>query len=126
MDSKINWEEFYRPYLQNMKRVGTDKIQGLCPFHDDTRPSFWFNINNGCFKCEACAETGNGITFLEKKEGIDRKEANNRLKKLAGEGKYTLEEYSEQKHLPLDYLKSLGLKNFREVLLFPTMMKVDK
>lgn len=126
LDSKINWEEFYRPYIKNMKKVGENKIQGLCPFHNDSHPSFWFNINNGCFKCEACGERGNGLTFLEKIEGIDRQEAYERLRKAAGETddqakaeKYTVEDYCTQKHLPLKLIEALGVRNFRGGIAIP-------
>lgn len=121
LDHKINWVQFYSQYFKQLKKVGQNKMQGLCPFHDDTRPSFWFNIENGLWKCEACGESGNGQTFLEKIEKIDSKEAYQRLLKLAGEYKepkkkrkrYTVEDYCKAKRLPLDFVTSLGVKNGR-------------
>lgn len=126
LDSKINWIEFYSFYLKNLKKTGQNKMIAKCPFHDDNHASFWFNTNNGCFKCEACGESGNGQTFLEKIESIDKKEAYQRLLKLAGEykepekkDKFSLEYYSELKQLPLDFLKSLQIQNSRNGIVIP-------
>lgn len=120
IDAKINWIEFYSQYFKQLKKAGQNKMQGLCPFHEDTKPSFWFNTENGCWKCEACGESGNGQTFLEKIEKIDSKEAYNRLLKIAGEyqeprkkKKYTIEDYCEDKHFPVDFISSLGVRNGR-------------
>lgn len=126
LDSKINWNEFYGAYIKKLKKVGTNKMQGLCPFHDDHNASFWFNTVNGCFKCEACGESGNGQTFLEKIENIDSKESYKRLLKLAGEyrepqkkEKFTLEYYSEMKQLPLEFLSNLQIKNSKNGIIIP-------
>lgn len=127
IESKINWLEFYSNYLQGMKKTGANKMSSACSFHNDNHPSFWFNINNGCFKCEACGESGNGQTFLEKKEGLSSGEAYQRILKLAGEymepgkseEKYTLEHYSKQKKLPMEFLNSLKLKNYRDGIEIP-------
>lgn len=96
-------------------------MQGLCPFHPDTHPSFWFNIENGLWKCEACGESGNGQTFLEKIEKLAPKEAYQRLLEIAGETKktkqqqkkYTIEDYCGEKRLPLEFIASLGVTNGR-------------
>ena len=126
LDSKINWSDFYKKYVKKLKKTGSNKIQGLCPFHDDHNASFWFNTVNGCFKCEACGESGNGQTFLEKIENIDSKEAYKRLLKLAGEyrepekkEKFTLKYYSEMKKLPLEFLSDLQIKNTRNGIVIP-------
>ncbi|WAM33268.1 DUF927 domain-containing protein [Caldicellulosiruptor morganii] len=120
LDKHIDYERFYSRYLTNMRRTGTDKISARCPFHDDQHNSFWFRIANGCWKCEAGCGQGNAVTFLERMEKINRKEAYKMLLKEAGlldkseekKGKmrYTLEDYSQEKKLPLDFLKRLGLK----------------
>lgn len=126
LDLKINWNEFYTAHIKKLKKVGTNKMQGLCPFHDDHNASFWFNTVNGCFKCEACGVSGNGQTFLEKIENIDSKESYKRLLKLAGEykepekkEKFTLEYYSEMKQLPVEFLSSLQIKNVKNGIVIP-------
>ncbi len=126
LDNKINWEQFYRPYIKNLKPTGNDKMVGLCPFHDDKKPSFWFNAKNGCWKCEACGEQGNGQTFLQKIENLDKTEAYKKLLSIANVApvqrpKYTLQNYSEEKCLPLDFLTNLGIKNGKLGISIPYM-----
>ena len=114
IDENIDYERFYSKYLKNMKRTGTDKFQAQCPFHDDQHNSFWFRINNGCWKCEAGCGSGNAVTFLARVEKISQKEAYKILLKEAGlldksderKGKmrYTLEDYSQEKKLPIEFL----------------------
>lgn len=48
-----------------LKRHGKDFI-GLCPFHDDTRPSFNVSTTKNICKCFACGEGGTPISFIEK------------------------------------------------------------
>ncbi|WP_241243638.1 CHC2 zinc finger domain-containing protein [Caldicellulosiruptor changbaiensis] len=117
IDEYINYERFYSKYLKNMKRTGTDKISAQCPFHDDQHPSFWFNINNGCWKCEAGCGSGNAVTFLARVEKISQKEAYKILLKEAGlfeedkkkgkKMKYTLENYSKEEKLPIEFLTNV-------------------
>lgn len=42
---------------------------GLCPFHDDKKPSMHVEPVKGIFKCFACGEGGNVYTFLMKLNG---------------------------------------------------------
>ncbi|MCB0713954.1 MAG: DNA primase [Ignavibacteriae bacterium] len=42
---------------------------GLCPFHDDKRPSMHVEPVKGIFKCFSCGEGGNVFTFLMKRNG---------------------------------------------------------
>jgi len=129
-DRLINWERFYARYLDNMKPCSTNKVTARCPFHDDQHNSFWFNVDNGLWKCEACGKSGNAQTFLELYEKIDSREAYKKLMIEAGlwdeEGKkktklqkYTLEDYAEEKKLPLDFLQSLGLKTIKSGVQIP-------
>ncbi|AFK87724.1 DNA primase/helicase [Thermoanaerobacterium phage THSA-485A] len=129
LDSKINWSQFYSNYFKTMKPAGQNKMLVKCPFHDDQHASMWFNTTNGLWKCEACGASGNGQTFLEKIENIDGKEAYKRLLKIAGEYKepqkkvikYTVEDYCNEKHLPLEYIASLGIKNGKVGISIPYM-----
>jgi uncharacterized protein (DUF927 family) len=117
LDKHIDYERFYSRYLKNMKKTGTDKISAQCPFHDDQHNSFWFRIQNGCWKCEAGCGSGNAIMFLEKIEKISGKEAYKKLLKEAGLlkddekkeklMKYTLDDYSKEKKIPLEFLSQI-------------------
>ena len=46
-----------------LRRTGKNWL-GLCPFHDDKRPSFNVEPVRGIYKCFACGKGGNVFTFL--------------------------------------------------------------
>lgn len=47
---------------------------GLCPFHDDKKPSFCVSPTKKIYKCFACDEGGDALTFLLKTRNQDFKE----------------------------------------------------
>lgn len=49
----------------NLKKKGANFV-GLCPFHDDTSPSLSVSVSKQIFKCFACGESGNIISYLMK------------------------------------------------------------
>jgi DNA primase len=51
-----------------LRRAGKNWI-GLCPFHDDQKPSFNVEPVKGIYKCFACGKGGNVFTFLMEKNG---------------------------------------------------------
>ena len=53
-------------YLRHTRMAGPDNIIALCPFHQDSSPSFAMNIHNGLYICYACGEKGNLRSFLTK------------------------------------------------------------
>jgi DNA primase len=52
---------------------------GRCPFHDDQHPSFNVSEEKGVFHCFGCGASGDVITFIQRMEGIDFKQAINKL-----------------------------------------------
>jgi len=58
----------------NLRKAGTN-YKGLCPFHDDTTPSFMVSPSRQICKCFACGEGGNAVNFLMKHEQITYPEA---------------------------------------------------
>ena len=48
-----------------LKKTGKDHV-GLCPFHDDHKPSLRVTGGKGLFRCPACGATGNVIQFVAK------------------------------------------------------------
>lgn len=52
-----------------LKRRGENYV-GLCPFHTDSRPSFYVSPRKNICKCFACGEGGNTISFVEKHEKV--------------------------------------------------------
>jgi DNA primase len=61
-----------------LKKQGAD-YTGLCPFHEDTKPSFRVTPAKGLFHCMSCGAAGNVIQFVAKKENLTLKEAALRL-----------------------------------------------
>jgi DNA primase len=51
-----------------LKRAGTGRWKGLCPFHSEKTPSFNVDENRHYFYCFGCREKGDVIGFLEKIE----------------------------------------------------------
>ena len=48
---------------------------GLCPWHDDTRPSLQVNPERQSFKCWVCDVGGDVFSFVMKMEGVSFPEA---------------------------------------------------
>ena len=61
-----------------LKKQGADYV-GLCPFHEDTKPSLRVTPVKGLWHCMACGAAGNVIQFVAKKENLTAKEAAMRL-----------------------------------------------
>lgn len=57
-----------------LKRRGANWI-GLCPFHNDRRPSFYVSQAKGICKCFACGEGGSAVNFIMKHEQLSYPEA---------------------------------------------------
>ena len=63
------------------ERLGLQVIahKGLCPFHDDTRPSLTFHIGRNRFRCFVCDAHGGVIDLVRGVKGLSFKEACNWL-----------------------------------------------
>ena len=70
------------------KRVNLTKkggrMVGLCPFHSEKTPSFHVRDDEGYYHCFGCGVSGDAITFLREKEGMDFMEAVRLLADMAG------------------------------------------
>ncbi len=51
-------------HLKRVRMSGSNNIVALCPFHDDSNPSFSMSLVNGLFICFSCGEKGNFRKFL--------------------------------------------------------------
>ncbi|RJP30713.1 MAG: DNA primase [Actinobacteria bacterium] len=69
-------------YVQ-LKKAGR-YFKGLCPFHDEKTPSFMVDPSKQLYHCFGCGEGGNVFTFLKKKEGLDFRDAVERLASRIG------------------------------------------
>lgn len=67
----------------NLVRKGREMV-GLCPFHDDHKPSLYVNPDKQIFKCFACSAGGDVIKFVQMREGLSFIRAVERLAERAG------------------------------------------
>lgn len=66
-----------------LERKGKEFV-GLCPFHDDHKPSMFVNPVKGIFKCFACGAGGDVIKFVQMRENLSFPQALERLANRAG------------------------------------------
>jgi DNA primase len=69
-------------YVQ-LRRQGRNFV-GLCPWHDDSRPSLHVNPDRQSFKCWVCDVGGDVFSFVMKAEGMEFREALEMLAERAG------------------------------------------
>ena len=65
----------YSRFAENYLKV--DSVSGeesicLCPFHDDRKPSFQFNLSSGLYICFSCGAAGS-IRSLERRFGVSHR-----------------------------------------------------
>src|SRR6266850_4322963 len=63
-----------------LRKSGTNRYMGLCPFHSEKSPSFTVHVVHQFYKCFSCGAGGDVVKFVMEKEGISFYEA---LKSLA-------------------------------------------
>jgi DNA primase len=66
-----------------LKRKGREML-GLCPFHEDHRPSLNVNPGKQIFKCFACGAGGDVFKFVQMRENLTFPQAIRRLAERAG------------------------------------------
>lgn len=67
----------------SLKRKGREWL-GLCPFHEDHRPSLYVNPDKQIYKCFACGAGGDVLKFVQMREGLTFPQAIERLAERAG------------------------------------------
>ena len=67
----------------SLKRKGREMV-GLCPFHDDHRPSMNVNPVKQIFKCFSCGAGGDVFKFIQMRENLTFPQAIERLAERAG------------------------------------------
>ncbi len=117
LDQVVDYLAEYTAVIQKYK-ITEDSLTGLCPFHQDKNDSFSADLKTGKWHCFSEDEGGNFVTFWAKYRGIDTKEAYREIlekygvaqerpkPQVGGLGSYTLEQYSFDKRLPADFLRS--------------------
>ena len=78
----------------SLKKKGREMV-GLCPFHDDHRPSMNVNSVKQIFKCFSCGAGGDVFKFVQMRENLTFPQAIERLAERAG-----IRLQKRQKHVP--------------------------
>lgn len=77
----------------NLRPLG-QTYKGLCPFHDDSRPSFTVDPRWQNYRCWSCGKHGDVIQFIQEHDRVDFREALELLARRAG---ITLEKTSDSR-----------------------------
>jgi DNA primase len=77
-----------------LRQVGKT-YKGLCPFHDDSRPSFDVDPSRQRYRCWACGKFGDVFTFIQEIDRVSFLEARELLAKRVG---ITLEKKGANPH----------------------------
>jgi len=66
MANEMELMGLFEKHVNKIRQSGNNNYVGLCPYHDDNKSSFSFEVTNGGqFICFACDETGNAIKFAK-------------------------------------------------------------
>jgi DNA primase len=80
-----------------LRRSGPNRYLGLCPFHQETTPSFNVHRVHQFYKCFSCGASGDVIKFVMEKEGVSFHEA---LQSLSEHYGIPIPKRSSQTRLP--------------------------
>ena len=127
LDRLVDYRAEYTTATKPEKRiVSKDSMLALCPFHEEKNPSFSVDFNTGKWNCFTEGESGNFVTFWAKihgygddttraykeileKYGVSRERPKPAKRESVPIGReaspYTLEQYSVDKKLPLEFLR---------------------
>ena len=75
--ARLDLHAFYSEAIQSLRTNGKDEAVGLCPFHDDQKPSFSVNLSKGVWNCFACSAGGDVFSFVERRDGVSFTQAVN-------------------------------------------------
>ena len=64
-------------------QAGRREYRACCPFHEDTRPSFYFELRRGLFYCHGCGCRGDGFGLVMRLRGLSFPQA---VQWVAGQG----------------------------------------
>ena len=91
-----------------LKKAGSGRFKGLCPFHSEKTPSFNVSADKGFYKCFGCGKAGDMINFVMETEGLQFTES---VEAIAQRFGFTLE-YEEGSGGPSKETRSLRQEIF--------------
>jgi DNA primase len=68
--ASVSFEQLLAHYGLELRPTKGFELLGLCPFHEDTKPSFRVNTEKGVFHCFGCDAKGNLLDFVARKESV--------------------------------------------------------
>ncbi len=80
--SRLNLVDIARRYVE-LRRAG-GRWMAPCPFHQETKPSFSINEEEGFFYCFGCQASGDLFDFYGRINGLDFRETLEQLAEEAG------------------------------------------
>lgn len=80
-----DWGQILRAFdlLRSFKQRSTGVLVGLCPFHNERRPSMHLYPNTRHYHCYGCGAEGDTIDFIKEFKDIKEDEFDNFFKTLA-------------------------------------------
>ncbi len=67
--------EYLRQHNWKGSPAGRSEVVGLCPLHEESRPSFYVNTRKNVFYCHGCGQGGDLIRFIELSRGVSFRES---------------------------------------------------
>jgi len=97
-------------------------FKGLCPFHDDSRPSFDVDPRRQRYRCWVCNKVGDVISFVQEFDKVDFTEALDLLARRAGitREKAQVSPQAKSRALMLDVVR-WAVHQYHECLLESTL-----
>jgi DNA primase len=62
--------EYLRQHNWKGSAAGRSEVVGLCPLHQESRPSFYVNTRKNVFYCHGCGRGGDLVRFVELSRGV--------------------------------------------------------
>jgi len=114
--SKIDIVDFISSYL-SLKQAGSGSFKACCPFHKEKTPSFFVNRSRQTWHCFGCDDGGDVISFVQRMEGMEFREALEFLAQKTGVilPKMNIKDVTRKKKL--EELNELLSKLMRHILL---------
>jgi DNA primase len=73
--ASVTFEQLLAHYGLEFRPAKGSELLGLCPFHQDTKPSFRVNTEKNVFHCFDCDAKGNVLDFVARKESVTIRKA---------------------------------------------------
>ncbi len=106
-----------------LRKSGSYRFMGLCPFHQEKSPSFTVHATLQIYKCFSCGEGGDVFSFIMKTQGVGFFEALKLLAERYGIPMPKRSQYADEdarKRGGLFQLHELAQENFRANLCGPS------